>query len=503
MNALDPSVLIEGIAFDAFGSSEQLARQASSTVLAIYTIVLATAVTIGGIIYDFVGWQGMSAFHVTCQTAVCLLFLTQRVVYESFKEVWFKHVSESTEDLQDEEQEESAALPGFPIVATQPSPTKEEDLQIEDIEDVDLPGEVRVEKVEKPELTCSRKPKASVSSARASSPDDGSQSGQSGMSAKSATNARPGPARMTGASAHTCRDALSVMTGRSGRSYVSAASRSTAGFQFHFAATTAVLPTIAQRTGEDPEEKKERSKARIPPDLKFPLVLIVLCFFNNHASYLTEFSTFAIFFKQYHGWESATWASLAQTSGDLMAAVMMKLVNEDVDTGEKVGIFRRLTMQPYNLSCLLVLWMLCNFGMISPWLPLAIFAQVAMGTVFVYTVKMATDLNLFYSLGDSNVYLSLQVYCKNAEALGGCAASFFGPFLFDQVSPFFPFVVSTCLSGLIFLIFTTGFCRRIGCLDIEAAEAQRSQSLGVRRVSSWKRDSRASRCSRESLQEEA
>ncbi|CAK9056649.1 unnamed protein product [Durusdinium trenchii] len=66
LQGLDPSITIEGIAFDVFGLSETMARQASSTVLAVFTIAVATAVTIGGIIYDFAGWQGMSLFHVAC-----------------------------------------------------------------------------------------------------------------------------------------------------------------------------------------------------------------------------------------------------------------------------------------------------------------------------------------------------------------------------------------------------------------------------------------------------
>ena len=32
-----------------------------------------------------------------------------------------------------------------------------------------------------------------------------------------------------------------------------------------------------------------------------------------------------------------------------------------------------------------------------------------MGTVYVYTSKLTTDLNLFYSLGDQPLFLSLQV----------------------------------------------------------------------------------------------
>lgn len=77
-------------------------------------------------------------------------------------------------------------------------------------------------------------------------------------------------------------------------------------------------------------------------------------------------------------------------------------------------------------------------GMISPFLPLAVTAQVFMGTVYVYTSKFTTDLNLFYSLGDSAVFLSLQVYGKNADALGGCISSFLATWLYDEVSPFAP-----------------------------------------------------------------
>ena len=44
-----------------------MARQASSTVLAVFTFAVASSVTIGGIIYDASGWKGMSVFHTICQ----------------------------------------------------------------------------------------------------------------------------------------------------------------------------------------------------------------------------------------------------------------------------------------------------------------------------------------------------------------------------------------------------------------------------------------------------
>ena len=124
--------------------------------------------------------------------------------------------------------------------------------------------------------------------------------------------------------------------------------------------------------------------------------------------YPVEYVTFALFFKEYHGWESATWASLAQTSGrrgkpqvgkpngvpagDLVAAIMMKVLPNDLgEPDPEAGCFRKSMRQPYNVAWLLVCWILCNAGMISPWLPLAITAQVIMGTVYVYTSKALTD----------------------------------------------------------------------------------------------------------------
>lgn len=129
-------------------------------------------------------------------------------------------------------------------------------------------------------------------------------------------------------------------------------------------------------------------------------------------------------------------------------------------------------------------------GMISPLLPIAVAAQVLMGTVFVYTVKFASDLNAFYSLGDSDLYLKMTAYGKYAEAMGGCVGSFAGPFIYDSVSPYFPFVVSLCLSCCVFIIFTGAFASRVGWEDIETAEAMRSRRLGLTRQSCWSFQSR-------------
>ena len=98
---------------------------------------------------------------------------------------------------------------------------------------------------------------------------------------------------------------------------------------------------------------------------------------------------------------------------------MMKLPSLGVREDGEISRFRQSLMQPYNVSWFLVAWVLCNLGMAMPPLFIAVTAQVIMGTVFVYATKAATDLNLYYSMGDTEVFLTMQVYCKNVECFAG------------------------------------------------------------------------------------
>ncbi|CAK9095326.1 Putative sulfoquinovose importer, partial [Durusdinium trenchii] len=504
LQCLDSAITIEGLAFDVFGLSENLARQASSTLLACFTISVASAVTIGGVIYDLAGWQGMSTFHAICQACLLLLFVTQPMCLLSFKEFFFPQ----PEELEDEEDEEITTAGFTGVLPVESTPTKKEagpaalaaaaelpgqpepvveDLEVEELQDIPLPPPVPpiVETPGAEAIVVPWRPQAEPLVARWC-PDVG-----------------PWPPLLA----------------------FSALSSFSDNFQHHFGASNVLRPSVAQRTGgadpvrrqsvltaltertEGTQESEGRSivgktkstKGGLPKDLRLPAALLVLCCFNNTFSYNTEFATFAIFFKEHHGWNSATFASIAQTSGDLIAAVMMKILGGSVDDGVDRTFWRNLISQPYNLSWLLAFWILFNMGMISPFLPLAVTAQVFMGTVYVYTSKFTTDLNLFYSLGDSAVFLSLQVYGKNADALGGCISSFLATWLYDEVSPFAPFFLSTVVSFLILIFYTMGFCRRVGFGDdIETAEAKRGRRLGLRRDSKWSVVSRKSTCTNRS-----
>ena len=581
---IDPTCAIEGIAFDSFGASEVQARQATSTVLSVFTIAIALSVTIGGTIYDLAGWQGVTAYHSICQGILLLMFCLQPALKNSFVEVFFGAKEDPEEGPQTEAEEsgQNAFSQVVPGEAAPPAslPGVVEELVIQEVDE--LKEEAKPEK-EKPEDSGDPKPdgvepesgdpkpgdaKNRASAASAAEPVDGAKNRASAASAtysrsanpsrksweirmrssgaskrassaSSATNrassasephAKPtrgsaasGPRKhnrgtiQTGGTGFTKGTGFSKSSKHSGQTVLSAFSRMTSlseagdDFRHHFGTATALQPQIVGATGakaalrddietwdadgNSVEEEGPTKRASIPKDVRLPAFLIVLNCFCNTASYVIEFATFAIFFKQVHNWNEAIWASLAQTAGDVMAAIAMQVIPaifpdnfQEDEAGPIRRFFHYIVSQPYTLTTTLVTWVLFNAGMMSPWLPLAIVAQVFMGSSYVYSSKWSTDMNLFYSLGDSNVFLTLQVYCRNAEAIGGSISGLLGTYLFT-LNPIAPFAFSTGLAFLCLVLYTVGFCARLGFGDdIESSEAKRSRRKGIKRVSSWMSD---------------
>lgn len=57
------------------------------------------------------------------------------------------------------------------------------------------------------------------------------------------------------------------------------------------------------------------------------------------------------------------------------------------------------------------------------------------------------------------------------------------------MDPAAPFGFSAVLACIVFVLYTVGFCIRLGFGDdIELAEEKRSRRKGIKRVSSWKVD---------------
>ena len=132
---IDSSCAIEGIAFDSFGASEVQARQATSTVLSVFTIAIALSCTVGGAIYDLWGWTGVAGYHTLFQSLLLLMLITQPAIRGSFRETFFpastaEEESKATEESPVEEKFDQV-VPGAVAL-----PGMVEELKVEEVEEI-------------------------------------------------------------------------------------------------------------------------------------------------------------------------------------------------------------------------------------------------------------------------------------------------------------------------------------------------------------------------------
>ncbi|CAE7256457.1 unnamed protein product [Symbiodinium sp. CCMP2592] len=233
----------------------------------------------------------------------------------------------------------------------------------------------------------------------------------------------------------------------------------------------------------------------LPRDLWLPAFLICLAAFNHQMTYMTEWSLYAVFFREHHGWTSATWAGVCQTAGDILGALMLNVsAYLSSENGEEEGfkakgckwLWHSLTSHPYWYTLLTLAWGVLSFLMVMPNIFLAVGSQILMGTVYVYSFGAATDMALFFSLGDGSIFMTLQLLKRHGESIGSGIACFASTFLYDALDPNAPFIFTGCFSFLVAIYYTAAFYSRDGFgKSLEEAEASRAQRKGLRRVKSW------------------
>ena len=124
--------------------------------------------------------------------------------------------------------------------------------------------------------------------------------------------------------------------------------------------------------------------------------------------------------------------------------------------------------------------------MVMPNIFLAVGSQILMGTVYVFSFGAATDMALFFSLGDGNIFMTLQLLKQHGESIGSGIACFASTFLYDALDPNAPFVFTGCFSFLVAIYYTAAFYSRDGFgKSLEEAEATRAKRKGLRRVKTW------------------
>eukprot|EP00913_Durusdinium_trenchii_P008477 g7961.t1 len=457
MVGFDIAIAIEGLTFDVWSDSEVMVKDAQSTVLSVFTLSYAVGVTCGGILYDFFSWRGMAAYHALQLAAV----------------VPSPRAAGAEEDLTvvDLTESQNVKIGAAESINITPHRQQDQTMTERGLQSESTQGWQRGVSASSAQVQeqLAAAAKEVVDAASGKRPGAVGRLGGGTFARGTTVPATPtaeavvarAVAAVGGLAGETAR---SHATHRSVRSDATALSRMTrlsdAGelFQFHHAVQNSLHPRVAAAGvimgfGNEDYEIQSGLAERTKQDdfggrnVYLPMALIVFTNFVVNSSYSVEWCIFA----EQHGWESATWAGICQTSGDLLAAVIMNFVT----TGRK-------DLDEYSGCC---------------WYVQAIIAQ-------------PYNLNLFYSLGNFQVFLAMQVFCRNADAIGALLAGFGGYALYE-VYPNAPFFLTSALALFGTLIFIAGFCSRVGFgLDIETAEARRARRVGSNRVSIWKSELR-------------
>ena len=552
---IDPTCAIEGIAFDIFCDSELQARQATSTVLSVFTIAFAFSCTFGGILFDSAGWAGMAVYHISLQGLVLLLLACEPACRHSFVAVFFKPEMEPDElgkGGQAQTVGTIAAVHVVPALAAELPGAVEEvkeepnrrTLTLLSLNSDASPRGAQIVPVNPSRLnvmtggtgvtgntlqTLKTKQTAWSTAGRLHlvRRRDARSGGRESVLSLGTKCTNRSKATVDVAAQGRLKRAQARLTARSVTSGISGAAVSRqsnfsrfssprisvlpeAGrhFQNHFAASQALLPQIIGARGRESVQREELQLidetgavveaeiqhigASLPTDIWLPALCIQLNSFCNTGAYILVYASFAIYFNQVHHRADAALAGMTQMAGDVVGALAMQVIPllfRQSANPDDLGYFRRfwyyLLSKPYTLSVTLFTWILFNLAMMTPSLPVAIAAQVLVGTTFVYSCKWSTDMSLFYSMGDSRVFLSLQERCRNADAIGGCVAGILATGLFS-LDPAAPFICGAAMACVVLHIYTVTFCLRVGFGDLETAEERRAEHLGLRRErSAW------------------
>ena len=482
----------------------------------------ATASTLGGMLYDLGGWRACAAYHAALQLLQAFLLFTEPAVWASWSE--WRHGT-AVADLNDTpDSRQTASI--VPVMEDSPPESsgpggKPPSLLLDDL----LPSPLAT------------KPASEITGAQKVAQQPRVSTG-SQASRKSGKNARPNlgvkprvsfaAARASffsqggfglGAEPSHRQSTASAAAGGARRSLMSRfpdLPRSSVAVKMSrrsMACGNMIPMTMPREASQlmffDEEEEEmedgepravggagQKGKKKIPSDIMLPALLICLIGFNHNLSYQSEWTLYAVFFAEQHGWTSATWAGLAQTSGDVLGAMIMQFQARCAGSSEEDGfdghawrrLLHALTAKPYTASWILLFWAILNLALTAPSLPVAVTAQVVMGTVFVLSMQATTKMNLFFSLGDGGVFLALQVLRQNSESCGSALAALVSLLLYEHVHPLAPFWLTAGVSILIFVLYTLGFCKRVGFgKSLDTAEEERSQRKGLKREKTWQK----------------
>lgn len=148
LHALDPTMSIEAVVYDFFKNQPGASRQATSTSLSIMTLAVALSTGVGGVIYDYWGWQGLAIVHTVFEGLVVVVLWLQKACWRSVAVVLLRREMRS-KSSKVSNKEIQGSLPATERVDSEGTPATPAPRAFEDREAAspEIPGRVNHEGV--------------------------------------------------------------------------------------------------------------------------------------------------------------------------------------------------------------------------------------------------------------------------------------------------------------------------------------------------------------------
>jgi len=517
---LDAVVAVEGVPHIYFEEQHKgFGEQVSTATLSTLTLSGVLSFALGGVIYEYCGWTGMAIFHVSAQGVITLLLLAMSPPWKSLMKQFAGRDAERPlqpilpeSDASKEEEPEKPRMSADEGTDTfqLPGVVEEENDSVE--RSYGVSGGCQEEQTgiaEKglaPSATTNeqekRPPKATVRESMNTPPSSRVQStfekrgttmrvskmsaatgGSSGLARQSTRGSTMG--RMFTQSI-ACRTTLQLDAKRVTNWSQSGKQVDLIDIDTEFVKDKELRISFAHRSKVSPFDP-----SGLLPDVRFPLFLVVLCSGAISYSLLAQLVSFALLLAQYWSTSTALWAGLAQSGGEVLAMILGMLkswweasLQEDLEGEDEDSIPRRgavcrclsfLNTEPYSVSLHVFFFALSSYCFIIPHPAGLVTAQLFMSSCYGFAAQSAQDVYALYCcLSHPELMYTVMRLGYSAEVFGGLVAGVLTLSLITisaEIS--IPFIISGSICLLIGLLYTIGFCRRVG-MDLLTAEADRA-----------------------------
>ena len=201
----------------------------------------------------------------------------------------------------------------------------------------------------------------------------------------------------------------------------------------------------------------------LPKRVLVPGLFVALANFGSNWSYMCEWMTFAIYFRDEHNWTNTSAAGFFQMIGDVVGAFLLVAaakLRARYGRDDSSRMSCRMFDHPHHLSWLLALWFLLNLGLTMSDLILAVISQTVMGTVYVFFIQYVNEMNMSLAQGDSATYLSLQFFSQVGFGIGNSAGGYVSLAMYESLGRLVPFYVASGISLCCMLSYASFFILR-------------------------------------------